>query len=488
MLAALGKEDFGLYGVVGGLTVFIAFLNSLLSMATGRFYAFAEGKAKKATEDGLGEVGLEECRQWFSTALLLHTAIPVVLIAIGYPLGMHAVEHWLTIPSDRLYACRWVFRFVCISCFVGMVNVPFYAMYTAKQYIAELTIYSFSSTTANVFFMYYMVTHPGDWLAKYALWMCLVSIIPQFIICIRAMKVFPECRLRLSYLWSLHRIKSLSSFAFWQAFGGLGSILRGQGIQILVNKFFGPIYNASMSIANQVSIHSQTLSSAMQGAFAPAITTAYGAGKYDEMCKLAYLMCKFGMLFALAIILPLALELRAVLTLWLVEPPPFAVELCWCILLTAIIDKSTAGHMLAVAAKGEIAAYQTFLGGSLILTLPLAWLFVKRDMGFVSIGWAMIVTLAICAWGRLWFAKKLVAMSIRYWLFKIMIPICIVSLVSAIVGFSARLLLPSGLIRVGVTTAFCEFALIPISWFALLDKSERQYVSNVYHRIFRTFK
>ena len=478
VLAALGKTDFGLYDVVGGMTVFITFLNGLLSIATGRFYAFAEGQALKSASEGHAEAGLEECRKWFSTAVLLHTVVPFILIILGYPLGMYAVENWLTIPLDRLDACRWVFRFVCISCFVGMINVPFQAMYTAKQYIAELTIYGIAATTANVFFMYFMVTHPGDWLARYALWMCLVSVVPQMIICLRATKVFPECRFRLRHAWNKDRIFRLSSFAFWQAFGGLGAIFRGQGIQILVNKYFGPAYNASMSIANQVAAQSQTLSGAMQGAFAPAITTACGAGRYDEMRALAYRTCKFGMLLALIFVLPLALELRTILNLWLVDPPPYTAELCWCILLMAIIDKSASGHMLAVAAKGKIAAYQTFLGSSLILTLPLAWFMVAKGIGFVSIGWAMVLTMLICSWGRVWFARKLVGMSARYWAFKIMLPMGVVVGIVGTVGYLLRYVMNTGIIRIFSTTIVCEVLLLPLAWFVLLDSSERLYLTN----------
>lgn len=484
-LAALGKEDFGLYGVVGGLTVFVSFFNVLLSAATGRFYAFAEGKAVKATKAGNAAEGLEECRQWFSTAVMLHTIVPIALVAIGYPLGIYAVEHWLTIPPDRLDACRWVFRFVCVSCFVAMLNVPFQAMYTAKQYIAELTIYSFATTTVNVIFMYFMVSHPGDWLARYALWMCIVSVAPQVLIGIRALQVFPECRFKMEYAFSGIRTKQLASFAFWQMFGGLGGLLRGQGIQILVNKYFGPIYNASMSIANQVSTQSQTLSGAMQGAFAPAITTACGAGRYEEMLALAYRTCKFGMLLALIFVLPLALELRTILNLWLVDPPPYTAELCWCILLMAIIDKSASGHMLAVAAKGKIAAYQTFLGGSLILTLPLAWFMVAKGLGFVSIGWAMVLTMMICSWGRVWFARVLVGMSARYWMFKIMLPVGIVVGVVGAVGYLPHFVLASGIPRVFVTTIVCEVFLLPLAWFALLDASERLYLTNQIGRFLR---
>ena len=484
MLQALGKVDFGLYGVVGGMTVFIAFLNTLLSSATGRFYAYAEGRAQRSALEGRAEEGLEECRKWFSTAVLLHTIVPIFMVIVGYPIGEYAVVHWLTIPPERLDACKMVFVFVCISCFVGMINVPFQAMYTAKQYIAELTIYSFAATTVNMFFMYYMVAHPGDWLTRYALWMCLVSIIPQVIICIRAIKVFHECRFKMSYAWSRDRVFKLSSFAFWQAFGGLGFVFRGQGIQILVNKFFGPVYNASMSIASQVSAQSQTLSGAMLGAFAPAITTAYGAGRYDEMRQLAYRTCKFGMLLALIFVLPLALELKTVLNLWLVDPPPYVAELCWCILLMAIIDKSSSGQMLAVSASGKIAGYLAFSGGSLIMSLPFAWLFVEAGKGFVFVGIAMVLSMFLCAVGRIWFARGIVGMSARYWVYKIIFPLLSVACCTFAIGYCIKCRLPESLYRLGMTTIACEFVLLSLSWWLVLTADERQYVlSRVIQRV-----
>ena len=478
VLQALGQVDFGLYGLVGGLTVFIGFFNLLLSVATSRFYAFSVGQAVKAKAEGNEESGLEECRKWFSTAVLLHTVIPCALIAVGYPIGIYAIEHWLTVPADRLDACFWVFRFVCISCFVGMINVPFQAMYTAKQYIAELTIYSFVQTTATFGFVWFMVAHPGDWLAKYALGTCVVAVVPQLLICHRALKVFPECRFNSSYAWSLSRMKQLGSFAFWQAFGGLGAIARGQGIQILINKYFGPAFNASMSIANQVSAQSQTLASSLQGAFSPAITTACGAGDYDRMRSLAFRTCKFGMLLGLIFIIPLALELETVLKLWLVNPPPYTKELCWCILLATVIDKSSAGHMLAVAAKGKIAAYQAFLGGSLIMTLPIAWLFVEMGRGVASIGWAIVIGTLMCAWGRVWFARRLVGMGARHWLFRLLAPVAITIILTGLVGYSTRLFMAPGFCRVLATACFCELVLLPLSWFVLLDGSERQFVFN----------
>ena len=149
----------------------------------------------------------------------------------------------------------------------------------------------------------------------------------------------------------------------------------------------------------------------------------------------------------------------------------------------AIIDKSSSGHMLAVAAKGKIATYQTFLGGSLILTLPLAWFMVARGLGFVSVGWAMVVTMTVCAWGRIWFARKLVGMSARYWMAKIMLPMLVVVSIVVVVGYMLHCTLVPGLMRVLTTTVVCECFLLPLTWIVLFDATERLYLSDRIYKL-----
>lgn len=486
VLAALGKTDLGLYGVVGGMTVFIAFLNTLLSTATGRFYAYAEGQAQKSAEAGVAEEGLEECRKWFSVAVMLHTVVPIVMVVIGYPLGMYAVEHWLTIPIERLEACRWVFRFVCISCFVGMINVPFQAMYTAKQYIAELTIYSFAATTANVIFMYFMVTHPGDWLAKYALWMCLVSVIPQLIICARATMVFPECQLKVSYVYDRFRIQKFASYAFWQAFGGLGVVFRGQGIQILINKYFGPGVNASMAIANQVSGHTQTLASAMQGAFQPAIVTALGSGDIEKARKMSYRASKFALLLTLMFCIPLSIEVDYIMKLWLKVPPPYSVGLCLCMILFFIVDKASIGQCLACNATGKIAVYQAVGGTILILCLPVAWIMVASGLGVYAIGIAIVLTGLGNSISRVLFARTLIGMSVKKWVVGTIMPVTASLLCGLVCGIIFSRLMQPSMVRVLLVTLSVEVVFLPLLWCLALDLDERMYVRGVLRKYLKS--
>lgn len=472
-LQALGHVDYGLYGVVGGLSAFIAFFNNILSMGVGRFYAVSVGKI---SVEGSELEGLEDCRKWFSTAVALHTCVAVLLMSVGYPVGAWVINNFLTIPWDRLDDCLCVFRFVCVTCFVGMVTVPVNAMYTAKQYIAELTIYSFATTTLKVVFLYYMVSHPGVWLKEYACLICVLSTLPQLIIMIRGCVIFQECRIRFRYVFSTTRLRSLVYYCGWTALGAGGALLRAQGVQVLINKYFGPRVNSAMTVASSVNGHTITLSGSLLGAFSPAIANAYGAGDLDRMRALAYRACKFGTLLVLLFVVPLSLELRHLLELWLVKPPRYVYGLCQVMFIMSIIDQLSVGHMLAVNARGQIAWYQGFLGTSLILTLPLAWIFCVCGANVYWVAVAMLLTMTFCSLGRVWFARSLVGMSSTFWLKRIAVPILIVMFFSYFVGSVPQLFMGPVFGRIIVTSIVCESVFVPMALFAVLDTEERAYL------------
>lgn len=472
-LNALGVIDYGLYGVVGGLVVFISFINGTLAGASSRFYAVAIGKARKAADkDG----ALEECRMWFNTALSIHVLVPVVLLAIGYPIGVWTVKNFLTIPPDRIADCVWVFRFTCLTCFVGMVNVPFSAMYGAKQYIAELTIYSYVTTVLNAGFLYFMVTHPGVWLFRYAVWCCVLSVIPQTIITIRAMFVFPECRIVRKYLWQSGPIKEVASFAGWNLMGVFCQLLRVQGVAILINKAFGPKVNASMALGGSVNGHTSSLAGSLMGAFSPAIETAYGAGDTKRMREMAFRACKFGCLLLLIFFIPLMLELRQVMLIWLKTPPQYVVFLCYVMLLDTFFETSTHGHMVAVNASGRVKEYQINMTMISILTLPIAVVTVWLGGGVYALGLVLVGARISISLRRVYYARKFAGLSGIAWLKEVVAPISLVVLLASAVGTIPLCFMPSGFFRIVLVTLLSELALFPASWFLVLNAEERAFV------------
>lgn len=486
LLASLGEVDFGLYGLVGGLTIFITFFNNILAAAIARFYAYAVGEA---TIPGKEVEGLENCRSWFNTAVALHTIFPTILMIIGYPLGVYAVEHWLTIPADRVADCVWVFRWVCVMTFVSMVNVPFNAMYVAKQMIAELTIYSVFTTIVNVAVLYYMVRHPGVWLTIYTFTFCCAAIIPQLVIIARALIVFPECVFVRKYFFSGKNLKHLSGFVGWQLIGHFGQLIKGQGIAILVNKMFGPVMNASMAVGSQVSAQTDTLASAMSGAFMPAITNKVGAQDHQGMLSMTYRACKFGALLSLFFILPLSVELDAIIHLWLVNPPALAVEICYFMLAIMAIDEMNRGVTISITANGKLALYYTVIGGSNIITLPLAWFAVVYGWNScLAIMGVLLAVRFVSVFIAAWIAQGIIGLDFFYWLKEVVLN-CLLLIVSSLVGgFLVKASLSDyHYIRILASLSVTTLIFMVVAWRIVLNCNERDFFSAKLRSIFRRF-
>ena len=473
VLNSLGTVDYGLYGVVACLVTFIGFFNGILIGGCTRFYAISIGQAKVAKNK---TEALEECRKWFNTALTIETVIPFVVLAIGYPIGEWAVRNYLTIPADRVGDCAWAFRCVCLSAFVSMVTCPFNAMYSAKQYIAELTIYSFISTTLNVLFGGYMITHPGVWLLPYAIWSCAISILPNLIIAFRAVRIFPECAIRLKYMWDVSRLKIVLGYSGCIVMGTFVYLLRAQGMTIVINKIYGPQANAAMTVANSVNGQTSTLSGAMLGAFTPAITTAYGAGEVERANRLALRSCKFAVLLSMIFTLPLSLEISEVMRLWLKNPPQYVPGLCLCMIAYYLVDVCTTGHMVAVNASGKIFWYNLILSAISIFTLPIAIVCGLLGANLYWMAYVLIFMVGLNSVGRVLFARYYVGMSVRYWLLRVVWASMLIALPCCAIGWLPHLFMDPSFWRVCVTTIMVESVYFPLFWFVGFDVDERAYV------------
>lgn len=481
MLMSLGEVDYGLYGVVGGLAGFVSFFNSLMSGAVSRYYAFHVGAAAD-----LGTEGVETCRKWFTTALVVHVVVPIVLMTVGYPLGIWSLKNFLAIPLERIDACIWVWRFVCVNCFVGMVSVPFIAMYTAKQEIAEMTLYGFFQTTFNVCVLYYMVSHEGRWLVPYAAWACFISIVPQILMCVRAALSFPECRFRKIYIFGWDRLKDLVTFASLRFAGALTIVLQSQGMVILTNRFLGPARNAAMTVGNSLAAHSESLSGALDTALGPAITTACGAGDYVRMRSLCYRACKFEAALMLVFVLPLSLEMDEVMSLWLGAPPALAAPLCTCLLVCLVLEKICSGHWMAIFAFGRIGWYQIALGFCGILVFVLAWGLVENGFDLVGVGYALVFGKVIASGVRLWFGQTVGGLLVRRWLVHVLVPLAVTSVLAWAAGCAVVVLKSRSLERAVLTTFVVECIFLPLCWMVVLTQEERSsLLSHVKAKIIR---
>lgn len=209
------------------------------------------------------------------------------------------------------------------------------------------------------------------------------------------------------------------------------------------------------------------------------------------MRRMAFRASKFGVLFILIFVIPLVLELPYVLTLWLKTPPAYSMTLCVGMILALLAEKSTYGHMIAMNANGKIGTYQMIVGCCVILTLPIAWFFVKCGLGVFGVGMALAVTACLASVGRVIFSRLLVGMGIWEWVLKLVVPIAICIAAACCAGFMVRWMMDACFVRVLVTGMVCEIVFLPLVWAMALDREERKYVvessRGAFHRLHLRF-
>lgn len=481
VLMALGQESFGLYGLIAGLAVFVAFFNNQFSGALSRYYAYSIGQAQVAANQDLA---LNNCRNWFTTGIFIHTILPLLIVSVCYPIGGYAIRHgWLVIPPERICVCGWLWRFVCITCFVGMLNIPFSAMFVARQYIAELTVYSLVQTVTKTAFIFYMTTVERDWLFSYGLAVCLIFSIPQVLICVRAVMVFPECRFRREALKDFSRVKRLASYACWQAVGGVGYLCRHQFLEVITNRFFGPRANAVYTIGAQVGAEASALTGALTSSFTPAITTAYGAGDVISFQALAYRTCKFGLVLTLVVVIPLGLEIDEVLRLWLKSPPDSVSAFCLVWLFVIVFEKISVGHTIAVNATGNVAKYQMFhaIASMAGLLVGIGLIYFYRNI--YMIGAALVLSTVLSGISDVVLARNRAGLRFRHLLSRILIPFVLPVVISFFIGILPRLFMTASFARICVTVLLVELVFLPAIWIFVFDSDERDFSRNRLHAL-----
>lgn len=480
VLSALGATDFGLYGVVGSVIFFITYLNATLSGSVARFYAYSIGLDQSNKKND------EHCdlRHWFNIAIFIHTLFPLILIAIGYPLGMYAVKNWLVIPADRIDACIWVFRFSVLSAFVSMITVPYTAMFQAKQYIMELSLVSIVQTVISFICAYKLATVQSDRLAFYAFYLMAIAVVLGFVQVIWAVCRFKECRIRFSEMIDLCRMREFFTFAGAKMFGSTCVLFRTQGGSILLNQFFAPFVNAAYMVSVQVSSHTTSLAQSLIGALQPAVVTKAGANDMQGMIRYAISLCRIASLLVMIFIVPLAAEISEVLQLWLKNPPGYASSFCFCALVMLLFDKVSVGYMLAANAYGKrILVYEIVLGLILASSLPLTYIAFKCGLNPYMLSACLAATMFFNAMARVFFCRWQLKMSVMYWVKSVLLPVMVVSFLGYGIAYSVRYVMPASLIRVVVVSCVSATAVLIGGWYVIFSKEERDFVMRLIRKV-----
>ena len=239
VLNTLGVEDYGIYNVVGGVVAMFGFLNLSMSSATQRYITFALGKGDK-----------QRLQTIFSTTLQIHTLIAGIIVLLGETIGLWFLYNKMQIPVDRMDAAFWVLQCSIISSVIMIVSVPYNADIVAHEKMSAFAYISILEAVLKLAVVYMLVIFSFDKLILYAILILAIQILIRFCYSYYCNKHFAETKYK--HVWDKALFKEMTGFAGWSMFGNFSAVLFGQGLNILLNIFFGPVVNAARGVAVQV--------------------------------------------------------------------------------------------------------------------------------------------------------------------------------------------------------------------------------------------
>lgn len=399
VLQALGVEDFGVYSVVAGFVAMLGFLNNAMTAATQRFLSFE-----------LGKIDTGNVVQVFSMSMNIHILIALTALIVGETIGIWFVDTQLNIPLERMPSAKWVFHLALLAFMLSVISVPYKALIIAHEKINIFAWISISEAILKLMAALLLTLIDWDKLVLYGI-LNLSVIVLVFII----YKLY--CRINLPdshyhYLWNSILFKNLLSFTSWSLWGNLAFIMSGQGVNILLNIFFGPTVNAARSIAMEVSTGLNSFVSSLQVAVNPQIVKAYSADNIDYMYKLVCYGAKYNFILLFFISMPVFINTDFIINLWLGSIPKYTSTFVQLIIINILIDCVSAPLMTAAGATGSIKKYQIITGTILILNVPLSYLVLKLGYSPTSVVYVGILIAVIVLTARLILLKKLISLPI----------------------------------------------------------------------------
>lgn len=424
ILATLGITDFGIYSVVASIVIMFGFLNSALTSATQRFITFELGKSNKL-----------ELQKVFSISMIIHVLLALVIFVLLETIGLWFLNNKLNIPTDRMEAAFWVFQFATLNVMLQIIRVPYNAIVIAHEEMSFFAYMSILEAFLQLLAVYLLVIIVFDKLVIYAVFVFCISVLILSLYYIYCKINYKEATFIL--VWDKKLSKEMFAFSGWSLIGALAWVLMNQGINIMLNIFFGPAVNASRAISMQVNIAIGSLISSFRTAVDPQIIKMYSADNSSGMAHLSLMSARYTFYLALLLILPLYLEIDTILNIWLVEVPMWTIEFCRLILIFSLIQTFDMSFGTIFKALGKIKENQILSGVTYLLVLPLGYIAFKfYNLEPTAILYIQIVAVLVVAFVvKIYLLNKLTDISFQEYLTSFFMPVVKVSSIVFILSY-----------------------------------------------------
>lgn len=460
VLQVLGVDDFGIYNVVGGVVAMFGVFNAAMASSSSRFITFELGRGEG-----------DNVRNVFGTSLLIHIGL-ALLVGIGVLiLGSFFMQQYMNIPVHRLESAKWAFYCAVFSSCIYIATVPYNAMVVAHEKMNVVASLSILEMVLKLIAVYFLQFIGEDKLESYALLLVLSQLVVQVLYVVYCWVRFKEARSGISL--DRNFLKLMTSFAGWSIFGEAAAILFTQGLNILLNIFFGTAVNAARGIAVQVQSLVSRFVGGFQTAVNPQITKSFANHDLTYMHRLIIISSKYSFFMLLLLCLPIMLETERLLTWWLTVVPPHTVNFIRIILMTSMIECLANPLIFAVKATGRIKMYQFIMGSLMLLVVPISYVALKMGLPAESVFAVHLIITLVGHTVRVVLISPMIKLPVQEYLNKVLLKCVIILVTGCFLPILIYFVVPDSVTRLFTVSCFGFLSIASTTYLFGMDKIER---------------
>lgn len=465
ILQSLGIVDYGLYNVIGGMTLMFGFFQSSLSNATQRYLNVELGRND---HEGVNRI--------FSLSQLIYFAMSVLVVIVAEIIGLWFIYNKLTIPPDRLDAALWVFHTTVISLFFTLNGIVYNSMLIANENMKAYAYLGIIEVVLKLLIAFALFYSPFDRLKLYSVLFLLVTLSVQSFYAATCLRKYKEAHFH--FYWNKNIFREMFAFMGWNTIGTAAWALNHQGINILFNIFFGPVVNAANGIASQVNSAVTKFSMNFYTAVQPQIVKSYAAGDYDYFRSLIYNSSRYSFYLMWLLCLPIMLRIDYILELWLGNVPESTNQFVIWTLIYSLIYTLTTPFWIAIQAVGNLKKYILWGNAVYLLAFPISFLFLKLNFSAVTALQVLATTRLLYLIVTISITNKFIRVDIKQYIQKTIFPIIQITTISYILSFVSNKIFPQtfwGTLIIGFSTLlYIAFSIYTLG----ITKQERNTITS----------
>lgn len=383
VLSVLGVNDYGIYNVIGGIAGSFSFLSSMLSNATQRYLNVAIGQNDKKEANHVFNMNM--------LIYLIYAFVSILIVEIG---GAWFIENKMILASERVDAAYWCLHSTVIILFVSLVSSVYESVLIARENMKVYAYMGIYDAIMKLLIVFIVSIITFNKLKTYAVLIALISITSRLIPAIYTLVHYEETKLK--FYWDAYNFKSMSKFIGWNFINTVVFILNDQGMNMLLNMFFGPAVNAARGLSVQVKSAVSNFAMGFFTAVRPQIVKSYAAGDTSRFTELIFNSGKFTFFLLWLICLPVMLRIDNILLFWLGNVPDWTAQFVIWILIFNLINCSFCDPMWqGIQAIGELKKYVAIGSFIYFLAFPITWIAFKFN-GSPLLAFQILVLVRIC--------------------------------------------------------------------------------------------